>query len=348
MNILPTVCQKTFLNTKQHIHSTVKNKKNILYKNNFLLKKIINTTIKKKNISCKIKKYINILNNKSYTNNYFHFIKNFIKNKFKISINSKKINDIYLQVKKNLLSKQKNFFSFIKNYKQCQHTYSQYETNQNVSYDKFKQIMFKTTSYILDHTFLKYLYKKPIKSKIKFFFKNIISCLYSFHYKKHPTYINYLSKIDKEKNIYIKNKFKINNLWKQFLKRKFLVSQLQKENESNFFFHDKNIGSIHIKIKLKNKDAILNYAPCNLENEKIFFLELQKLKDIFNNYGLLLRFSNIKNIKYIQKKLIENFITYKKKKVNVTTYINMKKNIPIDVLTYDKKKNSTIRVHFYA
>jgi len=342
------VNKEKFLDTQKNIHSTVKNKKNISYKKNYLLNIIQNTTNKKKSKTTETKKYITILNNQSHSNNYFHLIKKFIKNKLKIPINATKIKNMYFHVKQKFFSEQKKFFSFIKNNTQCKYNYSQYEKKQNVLYYKIKNIMLQTASHTFNNIFFKHLYKKTIKSKINLVLNKIISSLYNFYYRKISTNINNLYEIEKIKNIYIKYKFEINNLWKQSLKKKLLISQLQKENESNFFFHDKNIGSIHIKIKLKNKDAILIYTPYNLENKKIFFLEFKKLQNIFNNYGLSLRLLNTKNIKYVQKKPINTHISCKQKNLNLTKCVNNNKIISIDTLTYNKKKKSNIVVHFYA
>jgi len=336
------------IHKKKNIHSNIKNKKKILHKNSSLLKVLKNTTVKKNNRSTKNKKYINLSSKKSNLKNYFYLIKKFVPNKLKLTVNPKKIKNTCLYVKDTIFNKQKKIFSFVKNYKKFKFNNFQYKTINNIFFYKIKNVLLKTTFYTINHMFLKCLYNKTVKSKVKNFFKKMIYSLYDFYYEKKFIHINHSSEIEKSKNIYRKNKFEINNLWKQFLKKNLLISKLKKENESNFFFYDKNIGSIHIKIKLKDKDAILNYSPCNIENEKIFFSELKKLKNIFNNYGFSLYLSNIKNIKYSQKKLLKNHTVFKQKALKLNKCVNANKIIPIDTLTYNKKKSSSTIVHFYA
>ncbi|CAL4326141.1 Flagellar hook-length control protein [Buchnera aphidicola (Brachycaudus tragopogonis)] len=102
--------------------------------------------------------------------------------------------------------------------------------------------------------------------------------------------------------------------WKKSISQKILLSISNKENQAKIYLQPENLGSIYIKIKMKDDQAILSFISNN--NEVRIFLNncVPFLRDSLNKSGISLRkvniYSSLKNIrmKDSKKNFNEKFV----------------------------------------
>ncbi|AYN24430.1 flagellar hook-length control protein FliK [Buchnera aphidicola] len=98
---------------------------------------------------------------------------------------------------------------------------------------------------------------------------------------------------------------KKNDKWKKAINHQVLLSISNKENKAEISFKPEYLGSIHIKIKMKNDQATLNFTSDHNEVKNFLKNCIPFLQDALIENGIQLEKINIDNFSFSKKKIFK-------------------------------------------